>query len=1337
VSQDGPNNVVRVRGDDRPMEGGTLPVLAVRAFYSDGAAMVVAPTPVTIRIGATPVTCAPLPIHAPFVVEHGTNRKTTTLAGFTGVAQAQVRLGLLLSDGRQYTSEYLFSNRGEPGLPGAVSFSAATNDGAASGINADDDATAEAVFDGEPPFAVSGTRGTITLLRNYFETVRVVATVAAGGAPLATVSFACNLVAAVVGDVDLGVDSSAKANDCDSRFCVPGGIPPNGSPAKVYIASAKLDPISVRVNTKGKVLATYKINVMYDPRLLRLADNGVVDAVTPAQRGDAGVVYRDDPINAMVVVVAVIQNSKVSGPNELLFTLLFEVVASPEQVGRTEISAVVLRLEDNQAVAETFAEDAVAVAGVIDVVVGDRRRRLVRTSAGRRPAPGTAREQGGHPQQMQLHRDRSSRQADGDCDQVTPGDTNGDCKFTAGDSFFVLEFSTYSALGFAGSRGEALKVAFQNNQPQREFELDADGDGEVLTSDAFYLQLIDAGSLFFVRDVSYTSDADAECLVTLSALLVDNTGAVPNDGEAELFFDLGHSVPTVAAAFAAAELTVQTGTVLTGVGGGTHIILRAERVGARYVASFFLDFPLANTGVSVLHLGKAGPGRSPLYQFMAGAATNDGGAQAEATWFAPLNLSLPADSYFGGSTRAIESRIVSSGVDGYHPKARYEDAPVRGYCKRTTRTETTSTGTTHTNTTQTTGTATETTTTTRTTSTATSVSTATWATATTATTATTTSVTTTTVVVPKNVSEVATTTAVTGLVDAASKRKRSRLWWVVLVAVLAILVVLFLVVKKRRAVAKQGGATAEAAVDSDATTEVSVWSQESEYDHLAARLHEKSRAADLLVVNEMYSTGDDDGDDAHADELPPTLPPKRISDGDVAIELPPTLPPKRTSDGDVAIEGVGESRYATGESSDADGTALYDQTTDFNMNENELNSHTAETDEGQLSDAATDADIYDNAIAGGMPHGGDDENMYDAATGAGIYDAATGADSIYDTAAAGDVPIEDTDENMYDSATGADIYDTAAAGNVPIEGMYDAAAAGSIYDTAAAGSVPIEDNDEAIYDAAGAGMVLDNDGGDGVSNGDGELNIYDVAGTGLKSGAVYDGVELDDLYDGLPVIMPDVHVDDEGAGSAGNIRDVTAPVLQPNQDTDDVPKKASSRASIYSIAEVFNPQDDPQSDQSGRADAGDDDTVLQSKTETPIVSDQDGSQNSGSSDAEAPTETEKRGARVIDSGANVIDLFNKRFDEDGDGTLTRAELMTGLERKPTIKAAVTKVGFDMEALFAELDRDGNGRISINEFLRGMEPVLVVERESRLGTAQPPVLNLAEDVDEDEDGDLDF
>jgi hypothetical protein len=70
---------------------------------------------------------------------------------------------------------------------------------------------------------------------------------------------------------------------------------------------------------------------------------------------------------------------------------------------------------------------------------------------------------------------------------------------------------------------------------------------------------------------------------------------------------------------------------------------------------------------------------------------------------------------------------------------------------------------------------------------------------------------------------------------------------VLLVAILAILAVVFLVVKKRRAVAKQEEATAEAAADSSVTTEVGVWSQESEYDHLAARLHEKSRAADLLA----------------------------------------------------------------------------------------------------------------------------------------------------------------------------------------------------------------------------------------------------------------------------------------------------------------------------------------------------------------------------------------------------------------------------------------------------------------------------------------------------------
>jgi hypothetical protein len=667
VVGNGPNNVLRVRDIDRPQEGNRMPELTVKAFYMDNGFDVVTPSPVSINISATPVHIKAFTKDS-FLVEHGTEIQTTTLAGFAAKAQVQVRVGLTLDDDRKISSKYLFSNKGVSYLPGVVSFAPEVN-----GDNGENNTASATEFKKKPPFSVNDSHGTITLLRNYFERAKIKATVgmARGGiaARAATIMFACNLEPAIVGDVDLGIDSAAVSSNCRETYCVPGGIPPEGKDVVAYKANATLNPISVRVNTNDTILGTYKIIIMYDPKVLKLAENGVIDVVTSAKRGDAGLTVNDDRLNAMVVIVGVILNSQVVGPNEALFTVTFQVVTSPDETGRTEISAVAARLEDNDVVTKTFVENAAAVSGVIDVIIeGERRRRVQQ---------GTSQRQGVESYNQaalpKLYLSRTLRSKSGGC--AIPGDTNGDCKFTAGDAFFVLEFSTYSALEFAGARGQELNMAYQNDRPQRKFELDADGNGEVLTSDAFYLQLIDTGLLYFVRDVAYTTDATNECLITLSASLFNSAGEVPSDGDVEVYFALGIVDSAAAEPFSAAELTIESGSVLSGVG-GVHTIFQAQRISTQFSASFHLDFPLVGTGVSVLHLGKPGPKRAPLHQFSSGTAS--GGSTN--TSLAPLNFTLPLDSYFGGTTRAIETQIKSEGKTGYFPKKLYTGTEERGLC---------------------------------------------------------------------------------------------------------------------------------------------------------------------------------------------------------------------------------------------------------------------------------------------------------------------------------------------------------------------------------------------------------------------------------------------------------------------------------------------------------------------------------------------------------------------------------------------------------------------------------------------------------------------------------
>lgn len=82
--------------------------------------------------------------------------------------------------------------------------------------------------------------------------------------------------------------------------------------------------------------------------------------------------------------------------------------------------------------------------------------------------------------------------------------------------------------------------------------------------------------------------------------------------------------------------------------------------------------------------------------------------------------------------------------------------------------------------------------------------------------------------------------------------------------------------------------------------------------------------------------------------------------------------------------------------------------------------------------------------------------------------------------------------------------------------------------------------------------------------------------------------------------------------------------------------------------------------------------------------------------------TEKVKARIIEkdgaSGIHNVSRILKRMDVDGSGNLDQNELMKGLSHYGIKKMPPR----DVKILFNYFDRDRSGRISVDEFLRGLK-----------------------------------
>lgn len=94
-------------------------------------------------------------------------------------------------------------------------------------------------------------------------------------------------------------------------------------------------------------------------------------------------------------------------------------------------------------------------------------------------------------------------------------------------------------------------------------------------------------------------------------------------------------------------------------------------------------------------------------------------------------------------------------------------------------------------------------------------------------------------------------------------------------------------------------------------------------------------------------------------------------------------------------------------------------------------------------------------------------------------------------------------------------------------------------------------------------------------------------------------------------------------------------------------------------------------------------------------------------DANSKNVVEKVKARILQkdgaSGFHNVARILRRMDRDGSNSLDRDELMQGLRHY-----GITNIpAKDMQVLFDYFDRDHSGRVSVDEFLRGLKVLLML------------------------------
>ncbi|MAS41851.1 MAG: hypothetical protein CML43_01685 [Rhodobacteraceae bacterium] len=309
----------------------------------------------------------------------------------------------------------------------------------------------------------------------------------------ATLSTFANLAPAA-GDVDLGAATGAAL--------------PALSPGSSFV-------VPVRVNCGSEALTAVQLAVVYNDTLLRVLS---VSAGSDWPGGQF-IVTRDDPPGE-VLLGGLPQG--LEGTDAEVARITFEVAdsAAPGAVISLGGTTVTLAYGEGENQDDLAAPGTAFVAGQISTVLQGARRRRGATAAYSGVA-GPSALAAAHALGWQRRLRRNDGPCDADPDTHPLGDANGDCVFDLKDATFVQ----YFLIQRDADSTFASSLAFPAIQTAR---MDADGDGEVRSSDATYLANVAFRLYRHVAEVSLSPVSRASncsLAVTVTLQAADGTPA--------------------------------------------------------------------------------------------------------------------------------------------------------------------------------------------------------------------------------------------------------------------------------------------------------------------------------------------------------------------------------------------------------------------------------------------------------------------------------------------------------------------------------------------------------------------------------------------------------------------------------------------------------------------------------------------------------------------------------------------------------------------------------------------------------------------------------------------
>ena len=385
---------------------------------------------------------------------------------------------------------------------------------------------------------VNSSTGLVTLLANYQDQVALSVTVGTRNVSGNRIALWSNLATSGRGDVDLGRPVRAPLRD---------------------LAVGETGRIALRVHTGGQFVGAFQIRVTFNATALSIDSNVTASVRYTIPNGKGNVDHVTSVRGQEVRLTGTVLNSRMRGPDEQLAEIYFTAL----EPGVHYISGSVIMLENSDTSPRVIVQEQDFVAGNITVAVTTARRRrsgydqdadtsVVADANSFSPSmPMTQRGQQSAASQLR------TRRQDVDCSEIVNGDTDGNGRFTAGDSLYVHYYVASSYQDFSTSDGPEIQANLRRCTHTLR-SLDADNNGRISAVDAKFLLSVLDGQRFFVNiEVASTNETE-NCATTVSAIVHgpgDNVDLI--DG---VYFLLSHEDPDVVATLATSTETVGTRT---------------------------------------------------------------------------------------------------------------------------------------------------------------------------------------------------------------------------------------------------------------------------------------------------------------------------------------------------------------------------------------------------------------------------------------------------------------------------------------------------------------------------------------------------------------------------------------------------------------------------------------------------------------------------------------------------------------------------------------------------------------------------------------------------------